>query len=163
VTDLTPETRADLRAKALALKAISGCGPDRERSFKALHLDLTEDIVLALLDALDAKDADQNTLAEFGRELEKLRSQAAEREALLRRGAELLEQDTKEIDLLRTELAAAKVSLWQYTRPTGYDVNGRTYGETFGFCSHKEMLFRDCARCDAGSGRPKPAIKEKAT
>lgn len=90
-----------------------------------------------------------------------LRSQATEREALLARGAELIEQDLKEIASLRAELATAKLSLWQYNRPHGYDVNGRTYSEAFGLCSHGVMLFRDCEKCNAGSGRPRPVIEEE--
>ncbi len=62
MSELTPEKRAELRAKAIALRAISGGGPDRERAFKALHLELTEATVLSLLDALDAADAENAAL-----------------------------------------------------------------------------------------------------
>lgn len=92
-----------------------------------------------------------------------LRSQAAEREALLARGAELLEQDAKEIVDLRSDLYAAKLSLWKFERKSGFDVNGRTYSDTFGLCSHGVILIRECEQCDAGSGRPRPATDEKET
>ena len=56
MTELTPEKRAELRRLAVALAATEGVGHERERAFKWLHLELTETVVLSLLDALDAAE-----------------------------------------------------------------------------------------------------------